>query len=464
MSQINLLQLSIISLSAIHTSTSSSPRRRGGSITFMGTALVLIRKLIKINITFGVNSLGSRIIHTTIYNHLINALQLLIFLVQNRSRTKNLIGKLLALLKRVRTNTTLRILILRNRIHIKKNRLARRRISSILRCSSRINNRGFIMISEKSRRLSTISKRKKTTIRSHIIRGSRRLKILGCTVGRGFNLNGKSRKPTLYINGHTIFGNGLVTIDLNPLGTITSKTDTSKPQRKCDLHRIRQRITINACGRTVSNIGKTTPYIQRRIPCKLLTHSLINSIINVTASCSISGIEQKVCRNILYTLLHGRRINRHIIIPRHTKITNVVHLSRRIRRNLLIRRNRPIASGIKTTITVPIKHHNGSPASSGPHSIRRKSNASTLKGNLIKNHSKLLVLRRSTKQRQQTNLSGTISTEVTSFAKTKADRSLHLNNKVGTVTLLSSRTHIATRGSRRIRTPIASHIEVAIPQ
>lgn len=211
----------------------------------------------------------------------------------------------------------------------------------------------------------------------------------------------------------------------------------------------------------ITGSGKTTTNIQRGIPGKLLTHSLVGISVNKAVFSSFSVIKQKVRRHILYTLLHGRRVNGHIIIPRHTKVTNVIHLSRRIRRNLIKRRYLPLSGGIKASVTVPIKHHNGGPTSRSPNSIRRKGNSSALKSNLVKNHSELLVLRRSTEDRKQTNLTGAI--RLTCW-KVKTNRSLNLNNKISTISLLSSRAHIATRGSRRIRPTISCHIGVAISQ
>lgn len=88
MSLINIVKLSIISLSTINTITSSSPRSTGSSVTFIRLTFILVGYLIKINITFCLNSLCIRIIHLTVNNHLVQAVILLILLISNETGAK----------------------------------------------------------------------------------------------------------------------------------------------------------------------------------------------------------------------------------------------------------------------------------------------------------------------------------------------------------------------------------------
>lgn len=146
--QVDLLELGIISLSAIHASTSCSPRGRSSGITFVGTAFILIWKLVKIDITFSINGLGSGIVHTTINNHLIHAVKLFILLIHNRSCTKNPVSELLTPFKNIIGYSSLGILIHRNRVNRKQKRITRISIVSILSSGRRIGNGVSIMLIE----------------------------------------------------------------------------------------------------------------------------------------------------------------------------------------------------------------------------------------------------------------------------------------------------------------------------
>lgn len=166
-------------------------------------------------------------------------------------------------------------------------------------------------------------------------------------------------------------------------------------------------------------------------------------------------IDNKVSRYVLNSFLHGRGINVHIIIPGDGKIASIIQLSRRIRRNLTIIWNLPITSGVNTTITIPVKNKGSRLSSSSPHSIRRQNNSGTLKRNLVKYISQLLILLSTTKNRPKGNLAYTSTLLIT--CKAHSTRDLNLDHKVGTVTLLRCSAHITTRSSSRIRPTIACH-------
>ena len=127
MCQINLIKLSIIGRSAINTRTSSCPRSTGGSVSFVCLTFVFIRYLIKINITFSINSLCGGIIHISVDNHLIRTVVLLILFVGNNTSTKR--GLNTSAGSAVRSSR-LRILILCINTNIHQHRLNRSRIST----------------------------------------------------------------------------------------------------------------------------------------------------------------------------------------------------------------------------------------------------------------------------------------------------------------------------------------------
>ena len=231
------------------------------------------------------------------------------------------------------------------------------------------------------------------------------------------------------------------------------ETHTTEPKRKRHLH-----INLNGC---ISDIIFTYPgrnlntHIKSRIPHKLRTLGLQRSRLRNTLR--IKRINQKIGRNILYPLLHRRGIYIHIIIASHRQIAYIIHLSRRIRCNLSILRHLPFTRGIQTTITVPIKHDNSSPTSRSPNSIRRKGKTYTLKSNLIKNISKLLILRRGTKIRHHRHLDNTGTTLNTGTINLKRHRILDFDHKVRTITLLRSCTHVTTRSTGRVRPSVTCH-------
>lgn len=233
----------------------------------------------------------------------------------------------------------------------------------------------------------------------------------------------------------------------------TLETNTTEPKRKSHLH-----INLNSC---ISNTIITYPrrnlntHIKSGVPRKLRTLSLQSSRRRNTLR--VKRIDQKIGRNILYPLLHRRRIYVHIIIASHRQIAYIIHLSRGIRRNVCIVRHFPLACGIQTTITVPVKHHNRGLTSRSPNSIRRKGKANTLKSNLIKNISKLRILWRSTKIRHHRHLNNTGTTITSCAINLKRHRVLDFNHKVRTITLLRSCTHITTRSTGRVRPSVTCH-------
>lgn len=219
MCQINLLKLSIISLSTIHASTNSSPRGGSSSITFISFTLIFIRKLVEIDITFSINGLGSRIIHTTINNHLIHTTKLIILLVQNGSGTKSAITN-------NSSRTTIGNICLCNILQTSnlKRKLSLLRIRSI---GTRIiiPNKGTIAIQTLNLiSTSLIIKRQKTGLANRSRTST--LQINKHTMS-GNNLN-TTRSITTFVHKHTIRRNSAVISNTNNLISITLETNTSK--------------------------------------------------------------------------------------------------------------------------------------------------------------------------------------------------------------------------------------------
>lgn len=236
---------------------------------------------------------------------------------------------------------------------------------------------------------------------------------------------------------------------------VTGKANASKPKRISHLHGKRN-ITIRR--NSISNIAwKLHATIQSGIPLQLLGKLHLRCGDNL-----IIIVNDKIRRNILNSLLHGRRIYVHIIILGDRKVASIIHPRRRIRHNLIISRWLPSAFRCQTTITVPVKRYHRGLTSCRPHSIRCKNKAGTLKGHLIKNSGQLLILSRAAKHRIQRQLARTSSIRGKRL-KLNRHGCLNLNDKIGTITLLGSSAHITTRSSRRIRSAISSHVGVEYP-
>lgn len=440
MSQINLLQLSVISLSAIHTGASSSPRSRRRRITFMRLSFIFIRKLVKINITLSINGLSSRIIHATIDNHLIHTAQLIILLVHNRPSTKSTITN-------NSSGATISNICLGSILQTSnlKRKLGLLRIRSI---STRIiisNKRAFAIYTLNFISTCLIIKRQKTRLTN---RGRTSTMQINIHTMSSNNLNA-TRSITTFVHKNAIRRNSAIIGNTNNLISITLETNTSKTKRVRNLHRIDHRIVI--LRSSLSSRHRNTT-IQSWIPIELRTKT--NMSFSSRRAKRIV-INYKIRRHVLNTLLHRRRINVHIIIPRDRKVTRIIKLSRRIRRDLTIIRNLPITSSVNTSITVPIKNKGSSLTSRRPNSIRRQNKSGTLKSNLIKNIGQLLILFSTTKNRPQGNLAYTCTLITTT--KHHRARDLNLDHKIRTVTLLSCSTHITTCCSSRIRPTIACH-------
>lgn len=436
MSLINLIKLSIISFSTIHTVTGSSPRSTGSGIAFILLTFILVGYLIKINITFSLNGLCIRIIHLTVNNHLIKAIILLILLVGNKTGAKL---SLYLVARNTIRSSRLRILVISSNSNVHQNLLNGSGIST-----SVIRNIRFklICITIRIRVRLAIKRNDFITFALnswHIDRKTRSStsRYINSKLGRPINRSKNTVRSNLSV---TCYKKGLIS---------TLETNTTEPKRKRHLH-----TNLNGC---ISNTILAYPgrnlntHIKSRVPRKLRTLRLQS--IRRRNTLPVKRINQKIGSNILYPLLHRRRIYIHIIIASHRQIAYIIHLSRRIRRDICIIGHFPLANGIQTTITIPVKHNNRSLTSRSPNSIRRKGKTNTLKSNLIKNISKLLILRSSTKIRHHRYLDNT-GTFVTNL---KRHRVRDFDHKVRTITLLRSCTHITTRSTGRVRPSVTCH-------
>ena len=295
MRQINLVKLSIIGLSAINTSTGSCPRSTSRSVSFVGLALIFIGYLIKINVTFGINGLCGRIIHLTVNDHLIQPVVLLVLLVGNKAGAKRSTD---SPTRNTIRSSRQRVLIIRINANFHQNGLNRIRIrTSILRQVG----------------LSSIS----ITIMYCLCRRIKRYNLIAITASKSGHINCKiSRRTGLHINlksrltidgsKHTILRNNIVAGNQKLIiGAL--EPNAAEPKRKRHLHRHSKFTTL-----LLSHGGNRNAHIQRRIPRKFRTLSLKRIFLGSVVA---QNIYKKIGGNILYALLHGGRVNVHIIVP-----------------------------------------------------------------------------------------------------------------------------------------------------
>lgn len=434
---VNLVQLGIISSGTIYTITSSSPRSTRSSIAFMCRTFVLIGELIKINITLGNNRLGIRIIHTTVNDHLIHTTELFILFIHNRPGTKHLITPNHICWSAIR-NRSLGNIFIRSNLHCELTLL------HILRLDARIllPDKWLVNIPiTHFIRLLLIIKGKNTILAYRST--NRALIVQNIFATSENNYLWSSISCAVHIN--TVRSNNAIIDGINHLIRGTLETNTAETQRIRNLHREDQSIlNIRNLARSTRQLHTT---VQRGIPSKLLAQPLLCRFINSTNRVRISN---KVGGYILNTLLHRRRIYLHIVILRNGQIAGIVHTGRRIRTDLVIRGYSPDTCRIQATITVPVKNNRSSLASSGPHGIWSQHKPGTFDRNLVKDIGQLIILGRTTKYLPQRKLANAIGTGHMCRIKGHLHGHLHLHDKVRTITLLGSRTHVTACSTSRV--------------
>ena len=292
MSLINLIQLSIVGSSTINTISGSGPRGTGSGVTFMGRAFILIRKLIKIDITFGNNRLGIRVVHTAINDHFIHATKLIVLLVHNRARTKHLVTYLTNNFSRPAIrNRRLGNLFIRSNLNRKLNLL------DILRLNARklLANKSLlhILIANTVRLSLTIER--KDTILTYRSTYRALIGLYTFTTGTHHNLRGGIAGP-IHIN--TIWSNNTIVSSINDLIRRTLETNTAETERISNLYRKNKRVPS---FKFLRRRRKLNTAVKSWVPCQLLTQPLLCRLNNLSYRIRISD---KVGRHILNTLLH----------------------------------------------------------------------------------------------------------------------------------------------------------------
>lgn len=313
MGEVNFLKLSIISLSTIHARTSSSPRGRRSSISFVSITFILIWELIEINVTFSINGLSGRIIHATINDHLIHTTHLFVLLIQNRSSTKSTISN-----NSIRTTISNICLCGILQTFNPKRKLALLYIRSISTREIISNKRLIAILTLNIICSSLVIKCQKTRLTNRGTTGAPQIHIptMSCN-----NLN-TTRSIATFVHKDTIRGDHTIIGNTGNLISLTLETNASETKRIRNLDRIDHSIIHLRRSSLTSWHGNTT--VQSRIPVKLRTKTYVCCIIRRTNGIII---DNKVGRNILDSFLHGRRINVHIVIPRNGKIAGIIQLS-----------------------------------------------------------------------------------------------------------------------------------------